>query len=193
MDTTPERFWRRVLVGAPDACWPFMGARGNRSGHGSIGWAGKSRLAHRIAYQLATGVTLPDVPKLRADSVCVLHTCDNPPCCNPAHLRLGTQKDNIRDCAAKGRLLTGDANPSRRMPHRLARGDASGARLHPETRLRGSANPIAKLSEADIPTIRSRRAAGETLSAIADTYGVSLQTIWRIAKGDSWQHVTNPR
>jgi hypothetical protein len=151
------------------------------------------RLAHRVAYQLATGTTLADEPKLRPGSVCVLHTCDNPPCCNPAHLRLGTQGENVRDAAAKGRLLTGDANPSRRMPHRLARGDANGARLHPETRLRGSANPIAKLSEADIPTIRERRTAGETLSAIAKDFGVSGQTIWRIAKGERWQHITNPR
>ena len=189
MNTTPERFWRRVMIGAPDVCWPFLGARSNSSWHGSIYCDGKQRLAHRIAYQLATGTKLVDVPRLRSDSICVLHICDNPPCCNPAHLRLGTQKENIREASAKSRLLTGDANGARRYPERLARGDANGSRKHPEGRKRGSEQKNAKVTETDIPVIRSRREAGEPLSAIAKTYGVSLQTIWRITKGESWKHL----
>jgi DNA invertase Pin-like site-specific DNA recombinase len=86
-------------------------------------------------------------------------------------------------------LLTGDANGARRHPERLARGDANGSRKHPESRKRGSEQKNARVSEADIPAIRSRRKAGETLSAIAKTYGVSLQTIWRISKGESWKHI----
>ena len=51
--------------------------------------------AHRIAWQLTHGA----IPK----GMFVLHRCDNPPCVNPAHLFIGTQRDNLRDCFAKGR------------------------------------------------------------------------------------------
>lgn len=53
-------------------------------------------LAHRFSYELATGEDIT--------GLFVLHSCDNPPCCNPAHLRVGTQKDNMADARAKGRM-----------------------------------------------------------------------------------------
>jgi len=64
-------------------------------------------LAHRMAWILTIGPT----------SVFVLHHCDNPPCCNPAHLFTGTQTDNVRDMDAKGRRgvplpLPGELNPN---------------------------------------------------------------------------------
>lgn len=56
-------------------------------------------LAHRLAYCVANGVKLSDIKgKL------VRHTCDNPPCVEPEHLVLGTQKDNIQDCSIRGRI-----------------------------------------------------------------------------------------
>lgn len=87
-----ERFWARVAKS--DGCWLWAGCR-DSGGYGRLRWRGATMLAHRVAYELATGT-------LDADA-CVCHTCDNPPCCNPAHLFPGTRADNNRDMAAKGR------------------------------------------------------------------------------------------
>lgn len=102
----PERFWDKVdQSGGPDACWPWMGARNKphttRRGtefpgdHGRVRLAGQLMLAHRVAYELEKG-PIPDGEK-------VLHSCDNPPCCNPAHLSTGTQSQNLAEAYARGR------------------------------------------------------------------------------------------
>lgn len=173
MSLDPERFWSRVLVGAPDICWPFMGTLTN-DGYGQMQWGGKVRLAHRLAYQFATGQPLAYVGRLRPETVCVLHSCDNPACCNPSHLRLGTQGENIRDASAKKRLLSGDANPSRRMPHRLARGEAIGT---------------SKLTARDVRTIRKRSERGDTQAEIARAYGLAISTVQRIIYRQTWRHI----
>lgn len=85
-----ERFWNKIRPSA--GCWEWIGARTDR-GYG-IFCRGKQRVpAHRYMAWLMSGKT-PEV---------VRHTCDNPGCVNPAHLRNGTQSDNMLDCAAKGR------------------------------------------------------------------------------------------
>lgn len=88
-------FWARVDKSAgPDACWPWTGST-FRSGYGQIGNRHLPVLAHRAAHQLTHGA----IPR----GACVLHRCDNPLCCNPAHLFVGSARDNARDKAAKGR------------------------------------------------------------------------------------------
>lgn len=67
----------------------------NHFGHGRIARNGKQELAHRLAWELANG----PIPA----GAWVLHSCDNPPCCNVAHLRLGTPADNVSDRDARGR------------------------------------------------------------------------------------------
>jgi hypothetical protein len=91
-----ERLWRKVDKRGPDECWPWT-AGSNKTGYGTIQAEDKSRpfLVHRVAYEAVTG----PIPA----GMCVLHRCDNPACCNPAHLWLGTQLDNIADMNAKGR------------------------------------------------------------------------------------------
>jgi hypothetical protein len=91
-----ERFWDKVdRSGGPDACWPWTAFR-YASGYGQFGVAGVAPIrANRYAWMAVHG-RIPD-------GLWVLHHCDNPPCCNPAHLFLGTAQDNVDDMVAKGR------------------------------------------------------------------------------------------
>jgi hypothetical protein len=82
----------------PDACWPWIGSTTN--GYGRFHNRNKPFLAHRVAYEMVYGPIPP--------GMFVCHHCDNPPCCNPAHLFLGTGADNMRDASRKGRLLHRD-------------------------------------------------------------------------------------
>lgn len=88
--------------------------------------------------------------------LCVCHTCDNRRCVNPTHLFLGTRADNNADCADKGRTL------------------------------RGSRNHRAKLDEGQVREIRRRLAKGETQTAIAADFGVTVANIGYIRSGKKW-------
>lgn len=99
-----DRFLSKITIGQPNQCWLWQAGRFAK-GYGMFN-AGRdaygtqdTRYAHRVAFQLATGI--------EPGPLVVMHSCDNPPCCNPAHLSLGTQRDNLRDASAKGRLRTG--------------------------------------------------------------------------------------
>jgi hypothetical protein len=146
-----ERFWARVERLGPDDCWEWVGSR-NNCGRGQLSIEGKVYTAPRVAWELHTG-TAPG-------SLWVLHTCDNPACCNPAHLFLGTAKDNTQDMMRKGR-----------------------ARFYQW----GGEPTCAKLKAWQSPYVRTLREAGVPVTDIARAYGVKRGAIYRLTTGRSWQ------
>lgn len=88
-----HRFWSKVEK-SDSGCWIWSAYR-DPKGYGTFGFKGKVQKAHRVAYQLAIG----PIP----EGAHVLHSCDTPPCVNPAHLRAGTRSDNMRDKVLRGR------------------------------------------------------------------------------------------
>lgn len=160
-----HHFWNHVDPSlGPDVCWPYMGSR-DKDGYG-LAKDNRTVRAHRLALRLA-GVEVPR-------GVMVLHSCDNPPCCNPAHLRLGNARTNAADMVSRGRAATGLRNA---------------AYTHPERIRRGSDNGWSRLTEDQVAVIKRRIAWGDTNGDIARDYGVTNGTIWFIAKGRNWTHV----
>ena len=96
---TPESFYARATNPGPDSCWEWQGFI-NSGGYGRSSWEGKGGLAHRISFQIANG----PIPA----GLCVMHICDNPKCINPAHLKVGTHRENMQDSLQKGRLNRAD-------------------------------------------------------------------------------------
>jgi hypothetical protein len=152
--TNAETFWSRVKRAAPDECWPWLGAR-TVHGYGKVHHPGKRWTvgAHRVALSHA-GVEVPD-------NLCVLHSCDNPICCNPAHLRVGTNEENVRD--RRNRRRCGSRNgPYYKRP---------------------------QLSPEKVWHIRELLAAGLRHKAIAAHIGTSQQTVSAIKNGITWADV----
>ena len=147
-------FWDKVRVAGADDCWVWTASTNGVYGRLYIG--SRNVAAHRFSLVLHTGAVLSP------DDV-VMHSCDNPPCVNPAHLSVGTQLDNVADRRAKGRC--------------------GGGRLSQP----GAMNPNARLSLADVAEIRRRRALGESTRALSRAFGVSPSHISRISTGFSWR------
>jgi hypothetical protein len=95
-----ERFWSHVNKKGPDECWEWTATR-HRQGYGLFydvtpeGDRAGQRYAHIVAYELGVG-PVPDGKEIR-------HSCDNPPCCNPNHLELGTHQENMEDRSKRNR------------------------------------------------------------------------------------------
>lgn len=148
------RFWAKVKRGTADECWNWQGSRcGLHAEYGQTYYEGHRITAHRGAWLLTSGM-LP-LPGLE-----ICHTCDNGLCCNPAHLWIGTHKQNMEDKIAKGR-----AN--------FAIGSRAGQ---------------AKLSEFEIAQIKRLLVSGLSQRKIAAQFNVSQPTISYIKNGLHWSH-----
>lgn len=89
-----ERFWEKVSIGGPDDCWPWLGATNNQGYPKMLGPDKRIWLATRVSVLLYTG---------ESPNGCVLHRCDKPICVNPAHLLVGSLRDNTQDMLSKNR------------------------------------------------------------------------------------------
>ena len=157
IDFAFERFWDKVKILGPDECWEWQ-ASTDSHGYGCFGIGIGSRKiekSSRVAWMHCKG----PIPK----GLHVLHDCDNPPCCNPKHLFLGTQSDNMTDCSKKGRL---------RIPH-----------------YKGSKNPASKLTEESVSNIKAKLRLGFTLRKLAQEYRVHITAISHIKQGRNWSHI----
>lgn len=152
--TIEDRFSRLFQRLAPNECWPWLGAKAR--GYGRISVGAKSEgwlLAHRVAWEIANNCVIP------LDMV-VMHSCDNPPCVNPSHLKLGTQSENVKDMQEKRRHF---------VPH------AKGIEHH-----------SAIFTEAQVKEIR---ASNESAKSLARKYGVGPSTVRRIQLRKTWKHI----
>ena len=146
-DKLVNRFWSKVDVLEPAACWEWQAYR-NESGYGYF-WANKKMVrAHRAVWELVNG----EIPNGAGHhGTCVLHKCDNPCCVNPYHLFLGTISDNMKDASAKGRLSV--------------------------KKNVGETHPQAKLSDIDVRAIKYWRSKGYMQKDVASLFGVSRARI----------------
>lgn len=153
-----KRFWAKVdSSGGANSCWEWQGAlTGAGYGYISVRVCGiRARYkAHRVALVLATGVDNPEMM--------VLHSCDFPLCCNPEHLRYGTQLNNVTDCVERGRV-----------PH-------------------GEAHSSSKLTESQVVKMRELRAGGVTLQDLAELFGLDVTTAHKIVTGKQWLAAPGP-
>ena len=146
----------RVIVGE---CWLWTGWR-LPSGYGTMRIRRERRtaLVHRVAYEVWIG----PIP----EGMQVLHRCDTPPCFNPSHLWIGTQRDNIHDMLAKGR----------------------DAKQKPLKRWRGY-----KLTEAQALEAIERRDGGERADSVARAFGITPGYVRMLAKTRPSRHLGHAR
>lgn len=90
-----DYFWRKTDKREPDECWPWTGPTSDERGYGRLSWHGHGWYAHRVSYVIHCG-SIPG-------GMYVIHSCDNPSCVNPAHLRIGTAAENTADMIRRGR------------------------------------------------------------------------------------------
>ena len=152
MNALFARFWASVEVLGDDDCWPWLGAKTGSGGYGHMYVNGAMIRAHRLAHILTKG----DIPA----GLVILHTCDNPVCCNPRHLSAGTKAENTADMLQKGRAAVGGKNGR------------------------------ATITDDTAREILRRASSGEPRAAIADSLGVSLEIVRNIATRRKWKHVS---
>ncbi len=166
-----SHFWSKVDKKAPEDCWNWTAYR-NQCGYGVIGVGGKTTaLAHRVAHAFHQN----QISSNPAD--CVLHKCDNPACCNPNHLFVGTQRQNAFDRESKGR---GNHNGPNRFWHKK----------HPEKVRRGENIGSAKLNNESVVKIRSMYSTGQWRQIdLAKLFGVNQTIISDVVIRRTWRHI----
>lgn len=159
----PGHLWSKVQINGPDECWPWLGAK-DRQGYGILA---PPRAIRRIypTHRVARLICLLDGQTI-AKGMVVRHSCDNPPCCNPVHLEVGTPQQNTQDAIERGHLV----NPP------TAMGEANGGG--------GKLNAI-QVREIRLKYVPRRYG----LERLAAEYGVTFGMIGHIIRRRAWRHI----
>lgn len=143
-----DKFWSSKTES--NGCWEWTKYK-NSKGYGSLTFRKRAIRAHRLAWELTNG----PIP----EGVMVLHKCDNPSCINPDHLFLGTNDDNMKDCASKGRIRNNS--------------------------YRGEKSNLVKLTAEKVLEIKRLKGV-KSQYEIARQFGVTQGCIGRIHRGLNW-------
>lgn len=148
-----EKYSDRITPEPMSGCWLWIGSW-TTSGYGNLTRYNRSFYAHRCAYESRHGIG-------SADNLVVRHKCDNPCCCNPDHLEIGTPADNCADAWARGRMQP-------------VRGEKSGRSI---------------LTEQEVIAMRQMAADGVPICDIAEATGHNRKRVEYAVRGLSWQHL----
>jgi hypothetical protein len=148
--TLNETFLALLPVGEDNACWEWPMLKPDTR-YGTLTYYYRHYYAHRLSYEVHHG----PIP----DGMIVCHRCDNPPCCNPAHLFLGTDQDNSNDKLAKGRQTRGED-------------------LH-----------AAKLTENQVLEMRYLYSTGWLQEELSAAFGVTRSNVSMVIAGKTWKHL----
>ena len=215
-------FWDNVDRRGDEECWPWTRSR-NGKGYGLLQFLEMptTQKAHRIAWLLTYG----DLPAGKH----VMHHCDNPPCCNPKHLFIGTNHDNVLDRMHKGRMPLGEKASSSKLTEAMVLAIREEYIAHqtsceklaakypvnacaifcvltyrtwphvaPELRdkivmrpkvRRGEDAARAKLVPFQVIEMRECFALGQSVRDLAERFGVSRNSAWRIVTHRNWKHI----
>ena len=152
MQSSNARFLGR-LKNMQNGCIEWQGPR-DKNGYGRLSYNGRPMLAHRVAWHIANN-------SVSNTDLMICHHCDNPPCCNPAHLFVGTAADNVKDMWRKGRE----------------------AALKPRV---GSDVNTSKLTATDVRAILASKLPSNEL---ATKFGVTKEQINNIRSRRQWRHI----
>ena len=158
MESLARRFWSKVQKQSPDSCWEWQ-AYTNKNGYGWMYVDGASRPSHRVS------ALLNNLIDSLSNPLHVLHRCDNPKCCNPKHLFLGTNKENVADRVSKGRTRSVSKH--------------------------GEANGMSKLTKEQVGQIRGLYFAAQfSQSQLARKYGIRQSHVSRLVNQVRWGAVS---
>lgn len=152
-----ERFWSKVdKKESNEECWEWTKRLRCKQGYGGFSIGNKEFLSHRIAYELHYKTKIEE-------GLVIRHKCDNRICCNPYHLELGTQKDNVNDMYIRKR----------------------------NNNLKGEKSGMAKLTETQVLDIKENLKNwkyGDD-SILGREYNVDASTIKSIRDNKTWTHI----
>ena len=156
---TTEVLWQKVDKKSENECWNWLGYK-NAQGYGRTEINNKSYYAHRVIFNLVNpGLINLNAPKDTDEYGFIMHSCDNPSCCNPKHLSIGTHADNMADKVAKGRQ-----------------------KLFPS-----DTGPRCKLSMDQARQARELRKTGSRVVDLAKQFGISLASMKSLLNGQSYK------